>query len=227
MNVAILLSGGTGTRLGEQIPKQYIEVMNRPLIAYCFDALSMSSKIDAICIVAAADWHEYIKEKCGTDKTIIFAEPGRNRQESIYNGLKMIEKSFENVHSVFIDDAARPYLTENMIDDYYDALEGYDGVLPVLPMKDTVYFSQDGTKVDQLLKRECIYAGQAPEIFVFDKYLQANMDLLPDRILNINGSTEPAIMASMNIHMVPGEEKNFKITTRADLDRFSSEIMHR
>ena len=102
MNIAILLSGGTGSRLGEQIPKQYIEVMNRPLIAYCFDALSHSTRIDAICIVAAADWHDYIKKHCEAKKKIIFAKPGRNRQESIYNGLKKAKDYKGNLYNDYI-----------------------------------------------------------------------------------------------------------------------------
>lgn len=65
-----------------------------------------------------------------------------------------------------------------------------------------------------------VYAGQAPEGFVFGKYFEANRRLMPDEILKINGSTEPAILAGMDIAMVPGAERNFKITTAADLERF-------
>lgn len=87
-------------------------------------------------------------------------------------------------------------------------------------MKDTVYVSKDGKRVDSLLKREEIFAGQAPEVFVFGKYYRANMSLLPEKIHEINGSTEPAVMAVMDIVMIPGEERNFKITTGADLEQF-------
>ena len=93
-------------------------------------------------------------------------------------------------------------------------------MLPVLPMKDTVYLSSDGERVTALLNRNEIFAGQAPELFRFDKYYEANKRLLPNEILRINGSTEPAIMAGMNIAMIPGDENNFKITTQADLERF-------
>lgn len=70
------------------------------------------------------------------------------------------------------------------------------------------------------MDRKTIYAGQAPEVFLFGKYYDANKRLLPDKILKINGSTEPAVMAGMDIAMIPGDEGNFKITTRADLERF-------
>ncbi|MDE7233113.1 MAG: 2-C-methyl-D-erythritol 4-phosphate cytidylyltransferase, partial [Lachnospiraceae bacterium] len=103
-------------------------------------------------------------------------------------------------------------------------VSGHDGVLPVLPMKDTVYQSTDGKRVGALLNRSEIYAGQAPEAFRIGPYYEANKKLCPDRILKINGSTEPAVMAGMDIVMIPGDEGNFKITTREDLERFKEII---
>ena len=93
-------------------------------------------------------------------------------------------------------------------------------MLPVLPMKDTVYESRDGKTISALLNRSQIYAGQAPEVFRLGAYYQANKRLLPDNILKINGSTEPAILAGLSIAMIPGDEDNFKVTTAADLERF-------
>ena len=97
---------------------------------------------------------------------------------------------------------------------------GYDGVLPVLPMKDTVYLSEDGKEISSLLDRKQIFAGQAPEAFRLGSYCRANQALMPDRILTINGSTEVAVMAGMKVHMIPGDERNFKITTAEDFQRF-------
>ena len=91
-------------------------------------------------------------------------------------------------------------------------------------MKDTVYYSEDGRVVSQLLARSQIFAGQAPELFRLGGYFTANESLLPDRILTINGSTEPAIMAGLDIVMIAGDEGNFKITTREDLKRFRQMI---
>lgn len=92
--------------------------------------------------------------------------------------------------------------------------------MPVLHMTDTVYYSADGRKIDSLLERDKILAGQAPEAFAYGKYLRANESLLPNEILQINGSTEPALKAGMEIALVDGEEQNFKITNAADLARF-------
>ena len=87
-------------------------------------------------------------------------------------------------------------------------------------MKDTVYQSRDGKAISSLLDRNSIFAGQAPEVFLLGKYYEANRRLFPEKILEIKGSTEPAIMAGMDIVMIPGDEGNFKITTREDLERF-------
>lgn len=91
--------------------------------------------------------------------------------------------------------------------------------MPVLPMKDTVYLG-DGAKITGLLERSHVYAGQAPESFVFEKYCEANKRLFPEQIWKINGSAEPAVMAGMDIALIQGDENNFKITTDEDLKRF-------
>ncbi len=89
-------------------------------------------------------------------------------------------------------------------------------------MKDTVYFSEEGKKIDSLLNRSQIFAGQAPEVFRLGRYYEANQVLLLEKILTINGSTEPTILAGMDVVMIAGDEGNFKITTKADLERFQS-----
>lgn len=221
MNIALVLAGGTGTRLGADIPKQYIEVRGKMIIDYCLETMEHSRDIAEVWIVADEMWREHIKK---VDKFKGYACPGRNRQLSIYNGLKAIEESLadkEKEVNVLIHDAARPFLTEKLIRECVKAVEGHDGVLPVLPMKDTVYYSEDGKVISSLINRDKLYAGQAPELFRLQPYIQANEALLPDKILLVNGSTEPAIMAGMDIVMIPGDENNYKITTKTDMKRFT------
>ena len=92
-------------------------------------------------------------------------------------------------------------------------------------MKDTVYYSDNGNTITSLIRRENVYAGQAPELFRLKPYIQANESLMPDDIMNINGSSEPAVMAGMDIVMIQGDESNYKITTKSDYDRFEQRIM--
>ena len=230
MNIALILSGGTGTRMGTDIPKQYIEVCGKPIISYSIESVSEHPKIDAMQIVAEEEWREWIWESIEqlamtkgaeiSSKFKGFSEPGANRQLSTFNGLGAIKAYADDNDYVFIHDAARPLLSAKQITDCLEAANGHDGVLPVLPMKDTVYSSIDGKTITSLLNRKEIYAGQAPEVFRLGKYYEANKQLFPDKILQINGSTEPAILAGMDIVMIPGDEGNFKITTRPDLERF-------
>lgn len=231
MNIALILSGGTGTRLGEDIPKQYIEVCGSPIISYSIRCLSEHGEIDAIQIVADPQWYEQIEKwipAADVNKKFNgFAVPGENRQLSVYNGLEAVRAYADDADGVLIHDAARPLLTLKLITDCLAALSDHDGALPVLPMKDTVYSSINGKTVTSLLKRSEIYAGQAPEAFLLGKYYEANRRLLPEQILNINGSTEPAILAGMDIAMINGDEGNFKITTKADLERFRQIIEER
>lgn len=219
MNIAIVLSGGTGTRLGSEIPKQYIRVKEKTIISYCLEVLESCEEIDAIQIVADESWQDVILES-QMAKFKGFSKPGANRQLSIYNALKDVKEYASKKDVVIIHDAARPCVSEKMFLDLIHACKEHEGALPVLPMKDTVYLSEDGKCITSLLNRSQIFAGQAPEAFCFGKYYEANVRLLPDDILKINGSTEPAIMAGMDIAMIPGDEKNFKITTLQDLERF-------
>lgn len=224
MNIALVLSGGTGSRAGTDIPKQYIRVGGRAILSYSVALLSAHRDIDRIHIVAAAPWREAITDwlaDCDPAKKFRgFSEPGANRQLSIYNGLLDIRACADDADRVLIHDAARPLLTAAMVSACLAAADGHDGVLPVLPMKDTVYGSTDGKTIGSLLDRREIFAGQAPEVFRLGPYLDANRRLLPQRILEINGSTEPAVMAGMDMVMIPGDERNFKITTGGDLERF-------
>lgn len=169
MTVALILSGGSGVRLGADIPKQYIEVNDRPVISYCVERLSRHREIHAIQIVAAQEWQETIAgwlEKYDAGRKFRgFSLPGENRQLSICHGLDDIRNYADDSGVVLIHDAARPLLSEQMITDCVRAVEGHDGAMPVLPMKDTVYRSVDGRTVSALLERTEIYAGQAPEAF--------------------------------------------------------------
>lgn len=231
MNIALVLSGGTGTRMGLDLPKQYVPVEGKPIIFYCLKILMSHKRIDGVQVVADPVWQEKIREwlqeieeRANRKKWRGFSLPGENRQLSIYHGLEDMAGYAKATDYIFIHDAARPLLSEKQIDDCLDGAAGHDGAMPVLPMKDTVYSSADGKTVGSLLNRREIYAGQAPEVFLFGPYYEANRRLLPERILEINGSTEPAILAGLDIAMIPGDEGNFKITTKADLDRFR-EIM--
>lgn len=228
MNIAIILAGGKGSRTGASIPKQYVEIAGRPMIGFCLETFFAHEEIDAVQIVADEAWRAYIlshlpKPLENQKKFRGFSEPGANRQMSIYHALTDIRGYAKEDDRVIIHDAARPFVKADQISRCLSDMEGHDGVIPVLPMKDTVYMA-DGKTISSLLDRTRVYAGQAPEVFLLGKYYEANLALLPDRILAVNGSTEPAVMAGMDIGLSKGDEGNFKVTTDGDMERFRSII---
>lgn len=246
MNIVVILAGGTGTRLGGEIPKQYIEVEGKPVIGYCLDTFFGHPSVDGVQVVADSPYHDYIleyikdsgygeeegtgkDEKGGTGKMPAkwrgFSAPGFNRQMSIFHALEDCLRYASPSDCVMLHDAARPLVDSACIRDCFDSVKEHEGVLPVLPMKDTVYLSEDGKRISSLLEREKIFAGQAPEAFRLGAYYEANRRLLPDRIREIKGSTEPAVLAGMDVAMIDGDEGNFKITTMQDLERFRQIIL--
>lgn len=227
MNIAIILSGGTGSRIGADIPKQYLEMNGKPVIKYCMDTIISCKEIDLVQVVADEQWMDLISdciEPGYKNKLSGYSMPGDNRQLSIYNALCDLEGKVESSARILIHDAARPFVKKHTIIELLSALDESDGAIPVLPMKDTVYIAKDG-KIDSLLDRSTVKAGQAPEAFVFDKYIEANRLLLPDRIRSINGSTEVAYLAGMSIKCIEGDEGNYKITTKDDLIRWQNESL--
>lgn len=226
MNIAIILSGGVGTRMGADIPKQYIEVNGKPIISYCLQTFLKVQTVDIIVIGIAEEWESYVKEivkALKPQKKIFYAEPGETRQYSIYNALKVVKEiGGKDNDLVIIHDAARPLVSEELIQRCFEGCKEADGVLPVILVKDTIYQSTDKTHITNLLNRSELFAGQAPEAFHFGKYLQLHQEMPREELLKINGSTEIAYKGGLNIKLVPGDEMNFKITTPEDLSNFES-----
>ena len=226
MNVAIILAGGVGSRVGGDVPKQFVDLAGEMMIVHSLEPFGNLPIVHNIIIVADDKWREDIENAIVdypaiSEKILGYADPGQNRQLSILSGLEAIELLGlgDMTDNVIVHDAARPFVTEELITACLEALSDHDGAMPVLPMNDTVYLSHGGVQVDELLDRNTIFAGQAPEAFAYKKYLDANRKLIPDKILVVHGSSEPAVMAGMKVAMIPGDVRNFKITSAADMER--------
>lgn len=230
MNKAIILAGGVGSRMKTQNrPKQYIEVNGRPIINYCLTTFQNHRDIDEIFVVADESWQDYITEwmkRDGITKFQGFAGAGKSRQHSIYNGLLACRDLSETKEDdvVIIHDAARPFVTEEIISNCIKGATDYDGAMPVITVKDTVYCSKDGKNIHSLLERSELFAGQAPESFRFGKYMQIHESATEEELSNTRGSSEIAYKHGMEIHLFEGAERNFKITTMEDLTNFQAEL---
>lgn len=228
MNIAIILSGGVGSRMGLNIPKQYVVVNGQPIISYCLQTFLCNEHTDAIVIGVADEWKEYVMEqmeKLHPAKPVFYAAPGETRQYSIFNALRVVkDQGYSDDCFVIIHDAARPLVSDELINRCYEACNRADGSMPVIAVKDTTYYSEDGKSITSLLDRSKLWAGQAPEAFVFGKYLQIHKKMSHEELLKINGSTEIAFKQGLKVEMVEGDPMNFKITTPEDLSNFESII---
>ena len=225
MNTAIILAGGVGSRMGVDRPKQFLMVQDKPIISYCLDIFQNHDEIDSVVVVVSEQWQDFVEEyaaKYGVTKIKGYAPAGKSRQHSIYNGLKCIDKNVPDTDIVIVHDAARPLVSDQIISDCIKGATDYDGAMPVISVKDTVYQSKDGEEIGCLLKRSELFAGQAPESFKFRKYFDIHNQVTDEEIGATAGSSEIAYRHGMEIRMVKGSERNLKITTIEDLETFET-----
>ena len=223
----ILLAGGRGERMGTNVPKQFLKVGSKSVMEYTLSAIFFWERMDALIVVAEDKWRDTISELIHQvlPEEISFAgfaEPGKNRQLSIVNAMKELKPYMEEESYVMIHDAVRPCVSAQLIAGCDALLEKGCGVMPAVPVKDTIYESDGGACAQRILNRDLLFAGQTPEFFDFNRYFEANEALLPDRIMDIRGSSEPAIISGMKVKMASGDEGNFKLTTIEDLERFKA-----
>ena len=210
MNRTVILAGGAGTRMGGCVPKQFINVNGKPLLQYSLEAVRDCECAGEVWIVAGEPWRgaveRMIKEAGISSRFRGFCDPGPERQVSVMNALTelMKEETAENSY-VMVHDGARPLVSGELIRRCFEAAAGRDGAVPVLPVRDTVYRMEDG-RLSGLLKRDQLVGGQAPEVFRLKPYYDANLALMPDQIMRIRGSAEPAVLAGMDIVVIPADE---------------------
>lgn len=221
---AVLLSGGVGTRMGANCPKQYLLVKDKPVILYSLERFQACDFVDSIVIVANPEWFDKINEWClkgGITKIVGFARAGDSRQASVLSGLLYCARDGVDVDDVVIvHDAARPLVSVDLLERTIKGLECHDACMPAIPVKDTIYYSDNGESVSSLLDRDKLFSGQSPEAFRLSSYLDAHTGSSDGEIAQIRGSSEMAFNHGLDVSIVQGEETNFKITTPDDLARF-------
>ena len=209
---AIIPAAGSGERFGEE--KQFKLFSGRPLIFHTLKLFLQSDYIDEIIVaVPSANVDSTHRDvlSMSAGKPVKVVAGGTRRQDSVKNG---IDVSDSDSTLVCIHDAARPFVTEDLIQRSISACEFADGAVVGIPSKDTVKFSENGL-VKETLDREKIWLAQTPQCFHKNKLIQA---LYYAETENLTGTDESALMEAMgfSIKLVDGDSNNFKITTKDD-----------
>ena len=209
---AIIPAAGSGERFGEE--KQFKLLSGRPLFFHTLKLFLQSDYIDEIIVaVPSANVDSTHRDvlSMSAGKPVKVVAGGTRRQDSVKNG---IDVSDSDSTLVCIHDAARPFVTEDLIQRSISACEFSDGGVVGIPSKDTVKFSENGL-VKETLDREKIWLAQTPQCFHKNKLLQA---LYYAETENLTGTDESALMEAMgfSIKLVEGDSNNFKITTKDD-----------
>lgn len=224
-NIAVVLSGGTGIRMGvnlPDLPKQYIELAGKPVIVYTLEQLERCEAVEGIVVVADSAWKAEIlqwKENFTLTKLLTMAPAGMDRQLSIRNGLLSAEGFMDRdeLSGVIIQDAVRPLASVELLTRLIEELKKVSAVMPALPITDTTYISHDGRWVDRLLDRSALFAGQAPEAFRFWPYLELYRDTPLENLCMMSGSCQLPYRQGWKVKIIPGEQTNIKITYAHDL----------
>jgi 2-C-methyl-D-erythritol 4-phosphate cytidylyltransferase len=211
---AILVAAGSGSRLGGDRPKAFIGLGGRPLLAESLERLDASDWIDAIVVAAAPDWEEptiLLAEELVASKVASVVTGGATRAESVRNALAELP---HDVLVVLVHDAARPLVDDAVIERLLGRLgEGFDGVVPGMPLADTVK-RVDGGVVAETIDREALVTVQTPQAFVADRLRSAYAG-------DLTGVTDCASLverAGGRVGVVAGDPRLAKVTTKDDLD---------
>lgn len=221
-NIALVLSGGTGSRMGPGVPKQYQRIAGKPVLVYTLERLQVCPDVDGVLAVASPRWTDTIlqwKQEFALTKLLAIAPAGVDRQLSIRSGLLAAQAYMDDTPEagVIIQDAVRPLAGARLLARLIETLREAPCVMPVLPVTDTTYTSGDGQWVDGLLERSTLYGGQAPEAFHYWPYLALYRDTPEETLSAMSGSCQLPYRAGWKVKMIPGERENIKITYATDL----------
>lgn len=219
MNIAIILAGGKGSRMGTDLPKQFLSLCYKPVIAHSIEAFNSHPLIDGVLVVCNPDYIELMKEivkKYNLDKVFDVIEGGKTRQESSLIGLLRVEDEFSPDDIVVIHDAARPLVSERIISDNLSLASEFGACVTAIPMQDSVLVTKNGKKVSSYADRSELMAVQTPQSFVLGKILRAYQNA-PEG-LNATDDSSVAFKMGIEVKIAEGEKRNIKITTGEDME---------
>ncbi|MFR0018820.1 MAG: 2-C-methyl-D-erythritol 4-phosphate cytidylyltransferase [Paraclostridium sp.] len=223
MNGVVIVAAGTGSRMKKDINKQFIKLNNKEIVAHTIDRFYNNENIDDIVVVIREDEEEYfnknIKEKYGFTN-IKVAHGGNERQDSVFNGIKMLKKECD---VVLIHDGARPFVTEDIIKRSINKANEYNAIVVGVKVKDTIKVVSDNGNIVDTPNRSYLWAVQTPQVFKYDIITKAYEDAYNN---NYYGTDDAMLVERIgyNVKMIEGSYNNIKITTQEDLE-FGEQIL--
>ncbi len=213
----IIVAGGKGLRMGADLPKQYIEINGKPIIYYTISNL-LKAGVKRFIIVIDLIYLEYLKKFLNQlNANIKYVSGGKERIDSVINGLKALEK---NDNIVAIHDSVRPFVSIQMINRLYSKIcdSKFDAVVPALIIKDTIKVVADD-KIESTLVRANVRRIGTPQLVKVRAYLEA-IENSKDKTNNLTDDSSILEINGNSVGVVIGEEENFKITDMYDLKIF-------
>lgn len=215
--VALIAAAGKGKRMNTRISKPFIPIFGKPILAYTIEKFEKCRLIDKIYLTVNSEE----KELCSRNVIIKYnfsrvqelVDGGETRQDSVYNGLKALDKDTD---IVVIHDGARPLIEETLIRDSIEKAQKYGAAIAAIPIKDTVKKSENNFFINKTLNREEIWRAQTPQTFKYDLILPAYHKAYKDKYL---ATDDAAILERYGhkVKLIIGSEENIKITTPFDI----------
>ncbi len=220
----LLMMGGSGTRLGADIPKQYIEIDGKPIFVSILELLEKLNAVDDIVIVSHADWIPFVREwteRVGAGKVVAVAAGGETRSHSVRNGLRALAAFAEDDDPVLMHDATHPYVDEEGTRQVIRAIREYGGATLGEYQYDTVYqieSTEEGDFVGETLNRRLIVAGASPEGFRYRFIRNIYENASDEELASMTSAGAIARAHGIRMKVIPCSVVNLKITHRVDLE---------
>lgn len=227
MNVAIIIAGGSGHRMGQDIPKQFINVYDKPVIIYTLEGFQKHPQIDAIEVVCIDGWQEVLKayaRQFNIDKLKWIVSGGETGQESIRNGVYNLEGVLQKDDTVIIHDGIRPMVDDSVLTDVLLKCERYGNAVTSLPYNEQIFVTEDGVSTTQYIPRETLRRVSTPQAYKFGKLDWAYHEAFEKKIGIYGSSYTNTMMVELGekLYFAAGSDKNIKLTTRDDLEIFKA-----
>lgn len=230
MNIAMLIAGGKGVRMNQDIPKQFLNINDKPVIVYTLQAFQQHPEIDAIEVVCIDGWQQILQayaNQFNITKLKWIVTGGENGQSSIRNGVEELEKHCSSDDLVLIHDAIRPNVSQEIISNCIASCRLHGSAITVIPCAEAMLFREEenGDSSIELISRDSLARTQTPQGFPLGKLSWAHKEALNRGITNSTASCTLMIELGEKVYFCPGSEKNVKITTTEDIEIFKALLM--